>query len=471
VDRTDTFTSPGGAQCTSAYPRGAPRISIVVIVRNEAIALPGCLASVAGWADDLVVVDMESTDESVNVAIAHGARVFAHQPLSYADPARNFALGLARGDWILMLDPDERVPRRLKSRLVECTQLPCDVVQIFFRQVMFGREVTSPGASDAHHPRFFRRGVVIWPSHVHGTPDLAGLRVVWLPSDDPTLSIRHETWSDVPSVLEKLSRYVPQEVVRPDIRLGPVFSLKAMFKDSGDEFVRRFVDGYAYLDGMSGLLTAYLFFLYRITIHSQWWYEHGMSSTADQDIQRWGKRIRMPYSVYEYISGGARRGASTGRRQGGAGRKSIEGGMTTPARCQAPKEPVSFSDFSTSEGIWTGTSPLMAPARALELMGQHLQRGNGPMSGPTFTLSQVLVAAVGTVARTLLAERGYERGAKGVMDAMFDSAFVCLVYARRWEIDGRPNTLDGQIRIAGRGMGKLLALSRIMRRMAGGMLP
>ncbi len=84
-----------------------PRLSLCMIVRDEAEDLPRCLESVRGVAGDLVVVDTGSRDQTPELAQAAGARVF-HLPWSGSFAvARNHALDQANGDWILVMDADE----------------------------------------------------------------------------------------------------------------------------------------------------------------------------------------------------------------------------------------------------------------------------------------------------------------------------------------------------------------------------
>jgi glycosyltransferase involved in cell wall biosynthesis len=84
-------------------------LSAAIIVRDEADHLDGCLASLDGLVDEIVVVDTGSTDASVDVARRHGA-VVGHEPWrsDFSTP-RNRSLDLASGDWILYVDADERV--------------------------------------------------------------------------------------------------------------------------------------------------------------------------------------------------------------------------------------------------------------------------------------------------------------------------------------------------------------------------
>jgi len=86
-----------------------PALSLCMIVRNEAAMLPGCLDSVADLADEMIVVDTGSTDETPQIAKSRGARVFHREWRDDFAEARNASLAPARGEWILWLDADERL--------------------------------------------------------------------------------------------------------------------------------------------------------------------------------------------------------------------------------------------------------------------------------------------------------------------------------------------------------------------------
>ena len=90
----------------------APSLSLCMIVRNEQSVLSGCLDSVRGLAEEIVIVDTGSSDATSQVAAAHGARILTFD-FAVADfaAARNHALANATGRWILALDADERLDR------------------------------------------------------------------------------------------------------------------------------------------------------------------------------------------------------------------------------------------------------------------------------------------------------------------------------------------------------------------------
>ncbi|HSG01128.1 MAG TPA: glycosyltransferase family 2 protein, partial [Vicinamibacterales bacterium] len=90
-------------------------LSVTVITYNEADNIEACLDSVA-WADEVLVVDSGSSDDTVARARARGARVIVREWPGYA-AQKNFAAGEATHDWILSVDADERVTPELAAEI------------------------------------------------------------------------------------------------------------------------------------------------------------------------------------------------------------------------------------------------------------------------------------------------------------------------------------------------------------------
>jgi tetratricopeptide (TPR) repeat protein len=86
-----------------------PRISLCVIARDEEAFIGGCLDSAAPYVDELVVLDTGSVDRTVEIAREHGARIERFTWVDDFAAARNAAINAATGDWVLMLDADERL--------------------------------------------------------------------------------------------------------------------------------------------------------------------------------------------------------------------------------------------------------------------------------------------------------------------------------------------------------------------------
>jgi len=92
-----------------------PTLTALVITKNEAANIGRCLRSIA-WADERIVVDSGSTDGTVAIARGLGATVVEHAWEGFSGQ-RNFAASLAHGDWILIVDADERATPELRDEI------------------------------------------------------------------------------------------------------------------------------------------------------------------------------------------------------------------------------------------------------------------------------------------------------------------------------------------------------------------
>jgi len=146
-------------------------ISVVILTLNEADNLPRCLASVA-WSDDVVVLDSGSTDATVEVASAHGARVLVRPFDSFAGQ-RNFAMEHAgfRHPWVLHLDADEVVTDALRAELAaiagaQASEFP--VYRVPSKILFMGRWLKHAGMYPSYQVRFGRRDALRFVDHGHG---------------------------------------------------------------------------------------------------------------------------------------------------------------------------------------------------------------------------------------------------------------------------------------------------------------
>lgn len=153
-----------------------PQISLCLIARDEEQLLPGCLESVAGAVDQLVVVDTGSTDGTPRLAHEAGATVLHHAWDDDFAAARNVALGGATGDWILLLDADERLGPGASAAIrqaVATDRLDCGLLPTYQASHM-GASLEQVLNGQARHseptllPRLFRRTADLrWEGVVH----------------------------------------------------------------------------------------------------------------------------------------------------------------------------------------------------------------------------------------------------------------------------------------------------------------
>lgn len=248
--------------------RHRPTISAVVNTLNEEARLPFALRSVRDWVDEIIVVDMHSQDRTVEIAHDYGARVFTHERLAYADPARAFALEQARGDWIMVLDADELVPYPLSRRLLDvAAEDRVDVVSIPWRNYLLGAPLahTGWGPAQDRHRRFFRRGSVSARPDIHDYLHVqADARVLELPVE-PGLAVVHFNYRDVAQFVEKLNRYTTIEAAAAAASGDRGGGARALWQ-AAREFARRYVRRGGHRDGWRGFYLSLLMAMYRLVV-------------------------------------------------------------------------------------------------------------------------------------------------------------------------------------------------------------
>ena len=136
-----------------AGAKQAPRLTVCLIVKNEEKFIDQCLASVAGLADQLVVLDTGSTDSTVERARARGAEIHTFAWCDDFSAARNAAMEHVTGDWVLMLDADEELPPESREALQKLLRA-AGVMAWRLPIIDVGRE--ADGCS--YVPRLFRNG-------------------------------------------------------------------------------------------------------------------------------------------------------------------------------------------------------------------------------------------------------------------------------------------------------------------------
>jgi len=233
------------------------KISVIVNTWNEEKNIKRCLESVRKIAAEMIVVDMYSQDRTVEIAKKLGAKVFFYKYLSYVEPARNFALRQAQGDWILILDADEEIPSVLAKNLQKLTQNTKNIT--YFRlprkNIIFGKWIKHSRWWPDYNIRFFKKGHIRWSDKIHSVPltrgggyDLEAKEVN---------AIIHYNYNSINQYLERLNRYTKIQAEEL-IASGYKFNWQDILKKPMGEFLSRFFAGEGYKDGFHGLVLALL---------------------------------------------------------------------------------------------------------------------------------------------------------------------------------------------------------------------
>lgn len=254
------------------------KISVVINTLNEEKNLPRALASIAGFADEIVVVDMKSEDGTVEIARKSGAKVYEHKRTGYVEPARNFALRQAQGEHILILDADEELPASLAEKLKKLVSKPkADYYRLPRKNIIFGKWIKHSRWWPDFNIRFFRKGYVIWSEIIHSIPTTKGkgldLRAV------EENAIIHNNYSSVEQYIERMNRYTTEhaKLLRKD---GYKFAWQDLIKKPANEFLSRYFQGEGYKDGLHGLALAGLQAASEFVLYLKVW-SHSVYATKD----------------------------------------------------------------------------------------------------------------------------------------------------------------------------------------------
>ncbi len=234
-------------------------VSVVINTCNESAYIDKCLKSVE-WADEIVVIDMESADDTVEKCRRYTQNIFTHPRVQVVEMARDFAISKATCDWILVLDPDEQVSDRLRDTLRALAVDDGSVNGYYLPRLtyIFGKLVSHSGWGSDKQLRFFRRGKCRWPQVVHSVPVIDG--EVGSIEDEDTVLI-HDNYRSVNQFIEKMNRYTDQEARRLQDG-GRSFHWLKLFYQPGKEFYSRYVKLKGYKDGIVGLILALMMAFY-----------------------------------------------------------------------------------------------------------------------------------------------------------------------------------------------------------------
>lgn len=231
------------------------KLSVVIVARNEEEMIGDCIRSVV-WADEVIVVDDLSCDQTVKIAKRLRARVFKGR-MDALGKQKQFGLKKAKGDWILALDADERVSKELGQEIREALANPSfDAYNIYFHQFF----LNEPLVTTLHggHPRLFKKGAGWFSSDpVHEGPFVD---VEMGQFENPIIHYSHRS---IFQLIEKFNLFTDKEaevLSEAGIESNWLRLILAPFYT----FVRRQWKEKDFLSGMRGLVLSYIFSLYTL---------------------------------------------------------------------------------------------------------------------------------------------------------------------------------------------------------------
>ena len=227
-------------------------ITIIVHTHNEEKNIEGCIKSAKLLTDEITLVDMESTDNTVEIARSLNVSIFNFPRSNYVEPAREFGIKQAKTDWVLILDADERVTEELANEIkfvIRNSQfsnykIPRKNVFAHIKWLKHG------GWWPDHQIRLInKKYFTSWPKRIHSIPQIKG-NLGYL--SNPLFHYFHGD----------LNNMVKKTVIFEDIESDLLLKAKRnsgtgiFFRKYLAELYRRLIKNLGFLDGAFGIIEA-----------------------------------------------------------------------------------------------------------------------------------------------------------------------------------------------------------------------
>ena len=229
-----------------------PTLSVILITRNEEANLADCLASLEGIAQQVVVVDTNSSDRTLDIAKSYGAVIAQPQDWPGFGPQKNRALDLATGEWVLSLDADERLTPALKSEIVTAIHHSAHVDCFAIPRLSWycGRFIRHSGWNPDYVDRLFKRGSARFSDDLVHERLIPSGQVAKL--ENPML---HYSFMNYSQVLQKIDRYSTASAEQAFAQGKTSTPLKAVLHGAWSFFRTYFLRA-GFLDGPQGFTLA-----------------------------------------------------------------------------------------------------------------------------------------------------------------------------------------------------------------------
>lgn len=243
------------------------KLSAVLITKNAGPDFAECLKSLA-FADEIVVLDSGSTDDTLAIAEQFGARIFKSEDWPGFGRQRQRAQGYARGEWLFWVDTDEVVTGELATSVQQTIERASknQVFQVVRLSWFFGRFIRHSGWYPDKVVRLYRREEYGYDDAlVHEKVHCPGASVEALDGD-----LLHYTAKNFADYMAKSVRYA-DDWAEERVRRGKRASLLSACGHSAGAFVRKYVLQRGFLDGPHGFLLAVTTAIYAFNKYAALW--------------------------------------------------------------------------------------------------------------------------------------------------------------------------------------------------------
>lgn len=229
-----------------------PTLSAILITKNESLNLEDCLASLQGLVDEIVIVDSNSQDNTIEIAKRYHAII--SQPTDWPGfgPQKNRALELATKEWVLSIDADERLTPELITEIKAALKHPGEINCFSIPRSSYycGRFMNHSGWYPDHVERIFKRGSAVFSNHLVHEKLLPSGKIRKL-----TQPLLHYSYRNFEQVLAKVNSY-SSAGAQQAFEAGKSATLGSAIGHGIWAFIRSFIVRRGFLDGSYGFALA-----------------------------------------------------------------------------------------------------------------------------------------------------------------------------------------------------------------------
>jgi glycosyltransferase involved in cell wall biosynthesis len=232
------------------------KISVVINTLNESSVIERAIKS-CKWADEVLVCDMNSEDDTAVIARRAGAKVIFIKRQPFVELARNLSISKAKNEWILIMDPDEEIPESLGEKLKEIASSNgvTTFVDVARKNLIFGKWMRNSMWWPDYKPRFFKKGAVTWGNKIHIPQQTTGQGLT-LPAEE-RFAFVHYHYTSVEQFITRLNRYTTIQAKELN-ESGYNFDWRDLIRKPLSEFLGRFFANRGFEDGLHGLALSML---------------------------------------------------------------------------------------------------------------------------------------------------------------------------------------------------------------------
>ncbi len=241
-------------------------ISAVILTKNEDKNILDCLKSLS-WCDEIVVIDDESQDKTVEIAKKEGAKVFIRPLQDDFAAQRNFGLEKAKGDWVFFVDADERVTQALWYEIMAKTNAPFSPYAGYYlrrEDVMWGKRLRHGETGNIKILRLAKKNAGSWEGKVHERWNVKEKTEIL---QNPLIHYPHQT---IKEFLQEINFYT--DLRAKELRKQKVHvSWVAILFYPKAKFAINYIFKGGFLDGLPGFIFAVMMSLHSFLVRGKLW--------------------------------------------------------------------------------------------------------------------------------------------------------------------------------------------------------